>query len=53
MGGTFDRLVAQGHDVHVAYQTSGNIAVTDHDALKFLEVSKDVTEIDKSNDVKI
>jgi len=52
MGGTFDRLVAQGHDVHVAYQTSGNIAVTDHDALKFLEVSKDVTEIDKNNDVK-
>ena len=49
---TFDRLVAQGHDVHVAYQTSGNIAVTDHDALKFLEVSKDVTEIDKNNDVK-
>ena len=52
MGGTFDRLVAQGHDVHVAYQTSGNIAVSDHDALKFLEVSKDVTEIDKNNDVK-
>ena len=52
MGGTFDRLVSQGHDVHVAYQTSGNIAVSDHDALKFLEVSKDVNEIDKSNDVK-
>jgi glucosamine-6-phosphate deaminase len=27
MGGTFIRLVDQGHDVHVAYQTSGNIAV--------------------------
>ena len=52
MGGTFDRLVSQGHDVHVAYQTSGNIAVSDHDALKFLEVSKDVNEIDKNNDVK-
>jgi len=29
MGGTFMRLHDQGHDVHVAYQTSGNIAVTD------------------------
>ncbi|MCP3933390.1 MAG: glucosamine-6-phosphate deaminase [Bacteroidetes bacterium] len=37
MGGTFLRLVDQGHDVHVAYQTSGNIAVHDHDALRFLE----------------
>ena len=52
MGGTFDRLVAQGHDVHVAYQTSGNIAVTDYDALKFLEVSKDVNELAKNDDVK-
>jgi glucosamine-6-phosphate deaminase len=38
MGGTFDRLVQQGHDVHVAYQTSGNIAVSDDEALKFAEV---------------
>ena len=37
MGGTFLRLVDQGHDVHVAYQTSGNIAVHDYDALRFLE----------------
>ncbi len=37
MGGTFLRLVDQGHDVHVAYQTSGNIAVHDHDALRYLE----------------
>ena len=37
MGGTFIRLVEQGHDVHVAYQTSGNIAVHDHDALRYLE----------------
>lgn len=37
MGGTFLRLVEQGHDVHVAYQTSGNIAVHDHDALRFIE----------------
>ena len=39
MGGTFDRLVEQGHDVHVAYQTSGNIAVSDQEALKFAEIS--------------
>ena len=38
MGGTFDRLVSQGHEVHVAYQTSGNIAVNNSDVLKFLEV---------------
>ncbi|MBZ4042279.1 glucosamine-6-phosphate deaminase [Flavobacterium hibisci] len=40
MGGTFDRLVEQGHDVHVAYQTSGNIAVSNEEALKFAEISK-------------
>jgi len=37
MGGTFMRLVDQGHEVHVAYQTSGNIAVHDHDARRFAE----------------
>ncbi len=37
MGGTFIRLVEQGHEVHVVYQTSGNIAVHDHDALRFVE----------------
>ncbi|MCV9927534.1 glucosamine-6-phosphate deaminase [Flavobacterium sp. LS1R49] len=40
MGGTFDRLVEQGHDVHIAYQTSGNIAVSNEEALKFAEISK-------------
>ena len=43
MGGTFDRLVEQGHDVHVVYQTSGNIAVSDEEALKFAEVMKDIS----------
>jgi len=38
MGGTFDRLVEQGHEVHVAYQTSGNIAVSDKEAIKFAEI---------------
>lgn len=32
MGGTFIRLCQQGHEVHVAYQTSGNIAVWDESA---------------------
>lgn len=40
MGGTFDRLVQQGHDVHIVYQTSGNIAVSDEEALKFAEIAK-------------
>ena len=42
MGGTFDRLIEQGHEVHVAYQTSGNIAVADAEALKFAEVALDL-----------
>lgn len=41
MGGTFIRLVDQGHDVHVAYQTSGNTAVWDDDVLRYLEFAID------------
>lgn len=37
MGGTFIRLCDHGHDVHVAYQTSGNIAVWDEDALRYAD----------------
>jgi glucosamine-6-phosphate deaminase len=37
MGGTLIRLVEQKHDVHVAYMTSGNIAVFDHDARRFVD----------------
>ena len=44
MGGTFIRLADQGHDVHVAYQTSGNTAVWDDDALRFVEFSNDFAE---------
>ena len=36
MGGTLRRLVEQGHDVHVAYETSGNIAVGDEEVIRFL-----------------
>jgi glucosamine-6-phosphate deaminase len=55
MGGTFIRLCEQGHQVHVAYQTSGNIAVWDENALRhadfvaefaraFPEIGRDVAE---------
>ncbi|MEM1067583.1 MAG: glucosamine-6-phosphate deaminase [Planctomycetota bacterium] len=41
MGGTLIRLVDQKHEVHIAYQTSGNIAVFDEDALRFAEFVDD------------
>src|SRR5438094_49925 len=37
MGGTLIRLVEQEHKVHIAYMTSGNIAVFDHDAWRFAD----------------
>ena len=45
MGGTFLRLVEQGHEVHVAYQTSGNIAVFDDDAIRFSEFALDLLRV--------
>jgi glucosamine-6-phosphate deaminase len=48
MGGTFSKLIKQGHEVHVVYQTSGNIAVTDDEALKFAEVCNDFVGMDES-----
>ncbi|KIO75519.1 glucosamine-6-phosphate deaminase [Pedobacter lusitanus] len=44
MGGTFIRLADQGHEVHVAYQTSGNTAVWDDDVLRFMEFNIDFVE---------
>ena len=44
MGGTFQRLQDQGHEVHVAYQTTGNIAVADDEALRFAEFVVDFNE---------
>jgi glucosamine-6-phosphate deaminase len=41
MGGTFIRLADQGHEVHVAYQTSGNIAVFDDDVIRFADFMND------------
>ena len=36
MGGTIRRLVQQGHGVHIAYETSGNIAVGDEEVTRFM-----------------
>ncbi|MEM8876100.1 MAG: glucosamine-6-phosphate deaminase [Planctomycetota bacterium] len=44
MGGTFIRLCDQGHDVHVAYQTSGNIAVFDAAAVRHVDFLAEVAE---------
>ena len=49
MGGTLARLAEHGHDIHVAYQTSGNIAVFDHDVIRYLDFireSADIFDID-------
>ena len=45
MGGTLIRLVEHGHDVHVAYQTSGNIAVFDDDVVRFVDFVSDYNEL--------
>ncbi len=44
MGGTFQRLHDQGHEVHIGYQTSGNIAVADDEALRFADYVVDFNE---------
>ncbi|HRF00292.1 MAG TPA: glucosamine-6-phosphate deaminase [Pirellulaceae bacterium] len=48
MGGTLIRLVDDGHQVHIAYMTSGNIAVFDHDALRVADM---VTEYNRRFDI--
>jgi glucosamine-6-phosphate deaminase len=45
MGGTMARLSEHGHEVHIAYQVSGNIAVFDHDAIRFLDFLRDSSKI--------
>ena len=47
MGGTLLRLVDQGHEVHVAYQTSGNIAVFDDEVIRFMDFATDLEKDDK------
>lgn len=53
MGGTLRRLVDQKHDVHIAYETSGNIAVNDEEVLRFMMFVKGYHEIHKSKDAAL
>ena len=53
MGGTFMRLVEQGHDVYTAYQTSGCIAVHDDDVLRYLDFVKDFNMEHHINELSI
>ena len=52
MGGTFIRLASQGHDVHVAYETSGNVAVNDDFVLQMIDCSAQLGYADKFAEVK-
>jgi glucosamine-6-phosphate deaminase len=50
MGGTFIRLADQGHEVHVAYQTSGNTAVWDDEMLRYVEFAMDFARSQNQDD---
>ena len=52
MGGTFIRLVQQGHDVHVAYETSGNVAVHDDVVLQHMDAAYQLGFADKFAEAK-
>ena len=52
MGGTFCRLVEQGHDVHVAYETSGNYAVNDDVVLQSLDSARECGLGDRYEEIK-
>ncbi len=52
MGGTFIRLVSQGHNVHVAYETSGNVAVHDDVVLQHMDCAFQLGFADKFEEVK-
>ena len=52
MGGTFQRLHDQGNEVHIGYQTSGNIAVTDEFVTRFLDFAVGFEEIAGINTTK-
>ena len=45
MGGTVARLSQHGHELHVAYQVSGNIAVFDHDVVRFLDFIREISDV--------
>ena len=52
MGGTFHRLIKHGHDVHVAYETSGNVAVYDDVVLQNLDTARELGLGDRYDEVK-
>lgn len=52
MGGTFIRLVHQGHDVHVAYETSGDLAVHDDVVLQHMDAAFQLGFGDRFDEVK-
>lgn len=45
MGGTLARLSEQGHDIYMAYETSGNIAVFDHDVIRYLDFIRESADL--------
>ena len=52
MGGTFIRLAEQGHDVHVAYETSGNVAVHDDVVLQHMDAARELGFGDRFEEVR-
>ncbi len=52
MGGTFIRLAHQGHNVHVAYETSGNVAVHDDVVLQHMDAAREIGFGDRFDEVK-
>ena len=52
MGGTFIRLTEQGHDVHVAYETSGNVAVHDDVVLQHMDAARELGFGDRFDEVR-
>ena len=53
MGGTFQRLINQGHEVHIAYQTSGCIAVNDDEVIRFMDFIRGFKKLHPMTDTVI
>ena len=53
MGGTLRRLVQQGHEVHVAYETSGNIAVGDEEVVRFMHFINGFNQLFENSEDKV
>ena len=53
MGGTLRRLVQQGHEVHVAYETSGNIAVGDEEVVRFMHFINGFNQLFENSQDKV